>query len=382
LIENPLRVERTPDYAYDKYIVNIEDSYQNWRYITVSEAFAAQSGNNQIKPQTVLKNYHQFIIENAHRIFRFTSISDSGAGQAIVELKYKSKNEPSTIMKMARENLDDVYVLNGQQISFYSKNVVEIDGKMCASKILTDVWDDIAWEGIANEGNVKFKKGKKPERLLRRCLDLVSKPGDLVLDSFLGSGTTASVAHKMKRKYIGIEFGEHCFSLCYPRLKDIVEGEQTGISKVVDWKGGNGFKFYELAPSLLEKDKHGQLVINKEYNANMLAAAMAKHEGFTYSPSKDFYWKQGQSSEQDFIYTTTQFLTVEALDRIYEEMAEGESLLICCTAFQKECQSAHSNISIKKIPKMLLGRCEFGKDNYNLNIISLPDVEDENESEE
>jgi adenine-specific DNA-methyltransferase len=285
-------------------------------------------------------------------------------------------------MKMARENLDDVYVLNGQQISFYSKNVVEIDGKMCASKILTDVWDDIAWEGIANEGNVKFKKGKKPERLLRRCLDLVSKPGDLVLDSFLGSGTTASVAHKMKRKYIGIEFGEHCFSLCYPRLKDIVEGEQTGISKVVDWKGGNGFKFYELAPSLLEKDKHGQLVINKEYNANMLAAAMAKHEGFTYSPSKDFYWKQGQSSEQDFIYTTTQFLTVEALDRIYEEMAEGESLLICCTAFQKECQSAHSNISIKKIPKMLLGRCEFGKDNYNLNIISLPDVEDENESEE
>ena len=114
----------------------------------------------------------------------------------------------------------------------------------------------------------------------------------------------------------------------------------------------------------------------------MLAAAMAKQEGFTYAPSSEIYWKQGISSEQDFIYTTTQFLTVETLDRIYEEMAEGESLLICCTAFQKECKSAHSNISIKKIPKMLLGRCEFGKDNYNLNIISIPEVKDDDEIEE
>ncbi len=259
----------------------------------------------------------------------------------------------------------------------------------------SSLWDDIEETGHNRQAKYEQKKlfpqwsksqwfdTPKPEKLIKKILLVSTNEGDLVLDSFLGSGTTAAVAQKMKRKYIGIELGDHAYTHCYPRLKQVTDGtDQGGISKDVNWHGGGGFKFYKLAPSLLEKDKHGQLVINKEYNANMLAAAMAKHEGFTYSPSKNFYWKQGQSSEQDFIYTTTQFLTVEALDRIYDEMAEGESLLICCTAFQKECQSAHSNISIKKIPKMLLGRCEFGKDDYNLNIISVPEVDEDDENEE
>ncbi len=231
---------------------------------------------------------------------------------------------------------------------------------------------------LTKEGGVVFPNGKKPEKLINQIFGMTTHKDDIVLDSFLGSGTSAAVAHKRGLQYIGVEMGNQAYTHCYTRLKKVVDGEDNGgITSSVNWHGGGGFKFYELAPSLLEKDKHGQLVINKEYNANMLAAAMAKNEGFTYSPSKDFYWKQGQSSEQDFIYTTTQFLTVEAIDRIYEEMAEGESLLICCTAFQKECQSAHSNISIKKIPKMLLGRCEFGKDSYNLNMISLTDVEED-----
>lgn len=218
----------------------------------------------------------------------------------------------------------------------------------------------------------------KPEDLIGDILTIGSNKGDIILDSFLGSGTTAAVAQKMQRKYIGVEMGDHAYTHCAKRLQLVIVGkDQGGISKSYNWQGGGGFKFYELAPSLLKEDKYGHLVINKEYNADMLAAAMAKQEGFTYTPSSEIYWKQGISSEQDFIYTTTQFLTVETLDRIYGEMAEGESLLICCTAFQKECKSAYSNISIKKIPKMLLGRCEFGKDNYNLNIISIPEVEDE-----
>ena len=223
----------------------------------------------------------------------------------------------------------------------------------------------------------------KPERLIQKIINASTVKGDLVLDSFLGSGTTAAVAQKMGRKYIGIEMGNHAYTHCAKRLQMVIDGtDQGGVSKEQNWQGGGGFKFYELAPSLLKEDEHGQLVINKEYNADMLAAAMAKQEGFTYAPSSETYWKQGTSSEQDFIYTTTQFLTVETLDRIYEEMAEGESLLICCTAFQKECKSAHSNISIKKIPKMLLGRCEFGKDNYNLNIISIPEMEKDEDAKE
>ncbi len=218
----------------------------------------------------------------------------------------------------------------------------------------------------------------KPERLIERILTLGSNPGDIVLDSFLGSGTTAAVAQKMKRKYIGIELGNHAYTHCYPRLKMVTDGtDQGGISKSQNWKGGSGFKFYELAPSLLKEDKFGNLVINKEYNADMLAAAMAKQEGYTYQPDATLYWKQGQSSEHDYIYTTTQFLTVESLDAISETMQEGESLLICCTAFQKECATHAPNITVKKIPQMLLGRCEFNKDDYSLNIINMPQLDEE-----
>lgn len=218
----------------------------------------------------------------------------------------------------------------------------------------------------------------KPERLMERVLTLGSKEGDIVLDSFLGSGTTTAVAQKMGRRYIGIELGNHAYTHCYPRMKKVTDGtDQGGISKAQNWKGGGGFRFYELAPSLLKEDKFGNLVINKEYNADMLAAAMAKQEGFTYSPSVEQYWKQGYSSETDYIYTTTQFMTVEGLSAIAEQMIEGESLLICCTAFQKECHTAFTNITVKKIPQMLLGRCEFNKDDYSLNIVELPTIEEE-----
>ena len=223
----------------------------------------------------------------------------------------------------------------------------------------------------------------KPERLIERVLTLGSNEGDIVLDSFLGSGTTAAVAQKMGRRYIGVEMGNHAYTHCAVRLKKVIDGtDQGGISKAQNWKGGGGFRFYELAPSLLKEDKFGNLVINKEYNADMLAAAMAKQEGYTYAPSIEHYWKQGYSSESDYIYTTTQFMTVEGLAAIVDQMKEGESLLICCTAFQKECRTAFANITIKKIPQMLLGRCEFAHDDYSLNIVELPVVESEEYEEE
>lgn len=212
----------------------------------------------------------------------------------------------------------------------------------------------------------------KPERLIKRVIEIASNPGDYVLDSFLGSGTTSAVAHKMGRKWIGIELGEHAVTHCYPRLQVVVNGEQGGISKEVDWKGGSGFKFYTLAPSLMNEDKYGNWVISKEYNAQMLAAAMSKQEGFVYQPDEHIYWKQGRSTEKDFIFITTQFITVELLDKIQEEMKPGESLLIACKSYQEGCDNRHVNISIKKIPGMLLGRCEFGKDDYSLNIINMP----------
>ncbi|MBN1782723.1 site-specific DNA-methyltransferase [bacterium] len=213
----------------------------------------------------------------------------------------------------------------------------------------------------------------KPERLIQRIIHISTSINDFVLDSFIGSGTTSAVAHKMGRKWIGIELGEHAYTHCQPRLKQVVDGtDQGGISKSVEWKGGGGFKFYELAPSLLKKDKYDNWVISEEYNADMLAAAMAKHEGFKYNPDQEVFWKQGQSTEKDYIFTTTQFVTLELVEQIHDDMKPDESLLIACRSFHDQAAKRYVNITVKKIPNILLGRCEFGKDDYSLNIINMP----------
>ena len=255
---------------------------------------------------------------------------------------------------------------------------VYMSGNQVLRSILTDVGTN---KSAGDESVILFGKNPfdypTPEALIEKILELTTNPGDLVLDSFLGSGTTAAVAHKMGRRWIGVELGDHAYTHCAVRMKKVIEGEQGGISKSVNWQGGGGFKFYELAPSLLNKDKYGNLVINKEYNADMLAAAMAKHQGFTYSPDTELYWKQGNSSEHDFIFTTTQLITAEILETIHEQLGEDESLLICCTKFQPECRNKFQNITIKKIPKVLLDTCEFDHDDYSLNIVSVPDIDNE-----
>lgn len=222
----------------------------------------------------------------------------------------------------------------------------------------------------------------KPERLIERIITLSTQKNDLVLDSFLGSGTTAAVAHKMGRRYIGIELGNHAYTHCVPRMQKVVDGEQGGISKAINWQGGGGFKFYELAPSLLNQDEYGNWIISKEYNPDMLAAAMAKQENFAYQPDSAVYWKQGKSTEKDFIFTTTQFVSGEMLDKLHNELAIDETLLICATSFAKGLETRYSNIKLRKIPLMLLGRCEFAKDDYSLNIINLPTVDDDSEDDE
>ncbi len=154
----------------------------------------------------------------------------------------------------------------------------------------------------------------KPERLLKRVLEIATNPGDLVLDSFAGSGTTGAVAHKMGRRWIMVELGEHCHTHIIPRLKKVIDGEDKGgITEAVGWQGGGGFRYYRLAPTLIVNDRWGNPVINPEYNAAMLAEALAKLEGFTYAPSEVLWWQHGHSSERDFIYVTTQNLSADQL---------------------------------------------------------------------
>jgi adenine-specific DNA-methyltransferase len=211
----------------------------------------------------------------------------------------------------------------------------------------------------------------KPERLIKRVLEIATNPGDLVLDSFAGSGTTGAVAHKMGRRWIMVELGEHCHTHIIPRLQKVIDGEdQGGISKAVDWQGGGGFRYYRLAPSLLRQDAHNQWVINKEYNAEMLAQALCKLEGFTYAPSDAHYWMHGHSTERDFIYVTTANLNHEQLQQLSDEVGSERSLLVLCTAFRG--RGEYPNLTVKKIPKQVLARCEWGHDDYSLQIENLP----------
>jgi adenine-specific DNA-methyltransferase len=215
----------------------------------------------------------------------------------------------------------------------------------------------------------------KPERLMQRIIQLATQPGDLVLDSFAGSGTTGAVAHKMGRRWIMVELGEHIQSHIIPRLKKVIDGtDQGGVSKAGEWKGGGGFRYFRLAPSLLEKDRWGNWVVNKQYNAAMLAEAMCKHEGFTYAPSDTVYWQHGHSTERDFIYVTTQTLNRDQLAALAEEVGDERTLLICCGAFRANAAD-FPNLTLKKIPNAVLNRCEWGRDDYSLQIASLPAAE-------
>lgn len=212
----------------------------------------------------------------------------------------------------------------------------------------------------------------KPERLLARILEISTEPHDLVLDSFAGSGTTGAVAHKMGRRWIMVELGDHCTTHIAPRLRKVIDGSDSGgVSKSVGWKGGGGFRYYELAPSLLERDKWGREVISKRYNPDMLAQALCKLEGFTYAPSDSVYWQQGHSSESDFFYVTTQTLGPQELATLSEEVGEGRSLLILCAAYRGNTD-AWPNLTVRKIPNHIRTRCEWGHDDYSLNISNLP----------
>ena len=221
----------------------------------------------------------------------------------------------------------------------------------------------------------------KPERLIKRILEIATDPGDLVLDSFAGSGTTGAVAHKMGRRWILIELGEHCQTHIIPRLKKVVDGEdQGGISTAVNWQGGGGFRYYSLAPSLLEQDRWGNWVVNKNYNPAMLAEALCKLEGFTSVPSDSQWWNHGYSSEQDFIYVTTQNLSHQQLEELSDEVGGDRSLLVCCAAFRGKSDQ-FQNLTLKKIPKMVLSRCEWAHDDYSLNVANLPMAQPEPEPE-
>ena len=224
---------------------------------------------------------------------------------------------------------------------------------------LSNVWknDDIPKADLGNEGGVAFPRSKKPEKLIERILLMATNEGDLVLDSFLGSGTTAAVAHKMRRRYIGIELGDHCYTHCKKRLDRVIDGkDRGGVTNTYDWQGGGGYKFYELAEPLLVKNKVLPVYqINPSYTWDMVCEAICKIEGFTYEPYGEF---QGHSSENRFIHITEEFVNTKYAMSIMKNLGDKQSLLIYCKKNQAD-MILPENVEVKKIPKDLLDKCNF-----------------------
>lgn len=279
-----------------------------------------------------------------------------------------------TMKKMDLEN-SIWFGRNGDSIPSVKKFLTDVKDGVTSLTIWT--YDEVGHNHEAKTEVKQFNQESvfdtpKPEKLLKKIITLASNEGDLVLDSFAGSGTTGAVAHKMGRRWIMVELGEHCHTHIIPRLKRVIDGEDRGgISESVGWKGGGGFRYYSLAPSLLEKDKWGNWVISKEFNPTQLSQALCKLEGFTYAPSDTIFWQHGHSTETDFIYVTTQSLTSEQLQDLNDQVGPERSLLVLCSSFKGDADR-FASLTVKKIPRAVLSKCEWGHDDYSLNVQNLP----------
>ena len=369
------------DTRYNNFIANVSEPADKWQIITLTEAYATHKGMTLAEARSYIRkmpaDIDSFVLEHSDAVVQLVNPDYKSVGAETREYINLSRRNPGKIYVQHREGLSDFVLINGKRIIPYRNKLKYIDGEFVTGEPLTTLWDDILSNNIHNEGGVEFPKGKKPEALIKRCLELVTESGDLVLDSFLGSGTTAAVAQKMGRQYIGIEIGEQAYTHCKKRLDSVIDGEQGGISQAVNWHGGGGYKFYELAPTLIVKDDHGNEIFSPHYNPTMLTAAVAKLNGYYYAPDPDVFWKQGFSQDHSYIYVTTTYLTAEMLDGIADELGDLEQLMVCASAFDVGLNQRYANIEVRKIPQSILKKCEFGVDNYNLNIIDPPVLDDD-----
>lgn len=326
-------------------IVFVEKVFKNVKFTNINEVALKETGK---------KATDEWCFKNANRIVQVATLT-GGARDIAIKQRNAYIETPAAFPIITKNG--KMYIIKGD---FNAETNLSRCKLLFADQYLTvhpgDLWTDIKTTGLDNEGGVEFKNSKKPERLIRRIIAMSTFENDWVLDSFLGSGTTAAVAQKMNRKWIGIEMGEHCFTHSKKRIDMVIDGEQGGISKEVDWQGGGGYKFYELAEPLLVKNTALPVYqINPSYTWDMVCEAICKIEGFTYEPSGEF---QGYSSENRFIHITEEFVNTKYVMSVMKTLGEKQSLLIYCKKNQAD-MILPENVEVKKIPKDLLDKCNF-----------------------
>lgn len=315
--------------------------------------------NFESRESEIRSQYYQFF----DTIFRTYVVQQENEFQNALMSKmgknslYSVEYIPSRGRKEGKETT--LFYYNGE-LCAWLKDTAFLEGKdVVKTTRLSNVWknDDIPKADLGNEGKVAFPRSKKPEKLIERILLMATNEGDIVLDSFLGSGTTVAVAHKMGRKYIGIELGDHCYSHCKKRLDRVINGEDRGgVTTKYNWQGGGGYKFYELAEPLLVKNPTLPIYqLNSSYTWDMVCEAICKIEGFTYAPSGEF---QGHSSENRFIHITEEYVNTKYAISVMKTLGDKQSLLIYCKRHQAD-MILPENVEVKKIPKDLLDKCNF-----------------------
>lgn len=367
---NPLKkvyIQKAYDSAYSKVLIDRSVPYKKWQWENIADVVARSLGyENSKKAKNVIGDIFfievsSFAINNADRVFRTAAIGGGAAKKRAVTIQ-NSKKHRDTIFVHPNEDVDGFYILNGEQILFYDKRLIDIGGNKVPGEVITDVWTDLSWTGIASEGAVVFKNGKKPEPLIKRVLELSTEDGDMVCDSFAGSGTTGAVAHKMGRRWLMVEMGQQAQELIIPRIQRAINGsDQTGISKDVNWQGGGGFKYYKLGESLINEQD-----MNWILKAEEMAEAIFLH--FQYKPIKadwlekeNMYLGKHQSARYHFALAFASRNIKTLNEELYDKIVAGldkekfkHLTIFTNVAVAVPPEALDERVFIKKIPAAIL----------------------------
>lgn len=270
---NRLFKKKDWDTRYNGFILNYSEGIENWKFTTVLKAFADSYQLPKNKLRKVLGDKYEselekFVYSNSDKVMQPATLDENSVSQSAVELKRESEGNKEKVFVLERENNRPYYIFNGKLILFMKDRLNTIDGEETFSEPMTDIWDDVLPNDLHNEGGIKLRKGKKPEKLIQRIVELCTKSNDLVLDFFIGSGTTASVCNKLDRRFIGIEQLDYIEELPVQRLINTINGEQSGISKSVNWQGGGSFIYCELSKY---NQKYADLILESGSKEKLLS---------------------------------------------------------------------------------------------------------------
>lgn len=251
---NKVYKARPRNERYNNFILNREKNVEEWSFTSLLEAFAdyKKIEKNKLKKELgsdFEKEIYDFVKNNSDAVIQFAYPDESAVGKETKELIDKSKANPDIVYVQKRENEPDIYLKNGQRLLFYSDRLMNIDGEYVTGEQVSDFWDDVLPNDLASEGTVSFLKGKKPEKAVKRIIEMLThNKSDIVLDFFMGSGTIPAVCHKMGVRYIGIEQMDYIETVSIKRLCSVIDNsDKKGVTKALNWQGGGSFVYCELA---------------------------------------------------------------------------------------------------------------------------------------